>query len=295
MTASSTRPAARSHLYVPGDRADVLGKALGRGADALLIDLEDAVAPAAKEDARRIVADFLSAHAVASQASVELWVRVNPGETAGRDIEAVAAPALAGFCIAKTESADEVRAAAEACAAAEASLSLEPGHFALAPLLESAQAVLGVRSIASASDRVARLQVGEADLRADIGVELGEDERELLFVRSSVVLASAAAGIEPPVGPVSTNFTDLDALRESTIALKRLGYRGRACIHPAQAAVVNEVFTPTAEALASARRLVELYDQAISRGDGVFTDDSGRMVDIAVIRAARRTLTFARP
>jgi len=297
MTGSSARPAPRSHLYVPGDRADVLAKALGRGADALLIDLEDAVAPAAKNEARRIVADFLAAQANAAGdpgSLVQLWVRVNPGSVALQDIAAVASPALAGFCVAKTESADEVRAAADACAAAEEALSLPSGHFALAPLLESASAVLDARAIASASERVARLQVGEADLRADIGVELGADERELLFVRSSVVLASAAAGIEPPVGPVSTNFTDLDALRESTLALKRLGYRGRACIHPAQAAVVNEVFTPGEDEVTRAARLVELFDEAISRGDGVFTDDNGRMVDIAVIRAARRTLSSAR-
>ena len=300
---SGIRPAARSHLYVPGDRPDVLAKALGRGADALLIDLEDAVAPAAKPEARRIVAEFLAAQAnsasgvsgFASSSSVELWVRVNAGSMAVVDIEAVASPALAGFCIAKTESVDEVRAADDACAAAESGLGLEAGHFALAPLLESASAVLDARAIAAASPRVSRLQVGEADLRADIGVELSADERELLFVRSSIVLASAAAGIEPPVGPVSTNFTNLDALRESTLALKRLGYRGRACIHPAQAAVVNDVFTPTDSELAAATRLVELFEDAQSRGDGVFTDDNGRMVDIAVIRAARRTLSLARP
>ena len=113
-------------------------------------------------------------------------------------------------------------------------------------------------------------------------------------MRSSVVLASAAAGIEPPVGPVSTNFRDLDALRHSTEALARLGYLGRACIHPAQAAVVNEVFTPSAEVVESARALIERYDAAVAAGEGVFTDDSGRMVDLAVVRQARRALALAR-
>jgi citrate lyase subunit beta/citryl-CoA lyase len=108
------------------------------------------------------------------------------------------------------------------------------------------------------------------------------------------VLASAAAGIDPPVGPVSTNFRDLDALRTSTEALARLGYVGRACIHPAQAAVVNEVFTPSEESVASARALVEAYDAAVAAGQGVFTDESGRMVDLAVVRQARRTLSLAR-
>jgi citrate lyase subunit beta/citryl-CoA lyase len=285
---------ARSYLYVPGDKPDVLAKALGRGADALIVDLEDAVAPAAKDAARIVVRRFLEGLPPVGAGGVELWVRVNGDGLAGHDIAEVASPALAGFCLAKTESPDDVDAAAEACGRAEVALGLEPGTFGLAPLLESAGAVLDARSIASASPRVVRLQVGEADLRADIGAMLGEDERELLHVRSMIVLASAAAGIEPPVGPVSTNFRDLEALRASTRALARLGYVGRACIHPAQAAVVNEVFTPDAADVAAARALVERYDAAVAAGLGVFVDDSGRMVDLAVVRQARRTLALAR-
>jgi citrate lyase subunit beta/citryl-CoA lyase len=287
-------PAARSYLYVPGDKPEVLAKALGRGADALIVDLEDAVAPSAKDAARAIVRDFLAGLPAAGDGEVEIWVRANGDGLAGHDIEAVASPAVSGFCLAKAESADDVDAAAEACGRAEDALGLEPGSFSLAPLLESAGAVLDARAIASASPRVVRLQVGEADLRADIGVTLGPDERELLLVRSSVVLASAAAGIEPPVGPVSTNFRDLDALRESTAALARLGYLGRACIHPAQTAVVNEVFTPRAEAVEAARALIDRYEAAVAAGEGVFTDDNGRMVDLAVIRQARRTVGLAR-
>jgi citrate lyase subunit beta/citryl-CoA lyase len=175
----------------------------------------------------------------------------------------------------------------------EAERGVADGAIALAPLLESAAAVLRSAEIA-AEPRVARLQVGEADLRADIGVELGDDERELLFVRSQVVLASAAAGISPPVGPVTTNFRDLDSLAESTRALARLGYRGRACIHPAQAAVVNDVFSPDPEQVDAARRLIESFDAAVSAGEGVMVDENGRMVDEAVIRQARRLLQLAR-
>jgi citrate lyase subunit beta/citryl-CoA lyase len=286
--------AARSYLYVPGDRPEVLAKAAGRGADALIIDLEDAVAPAEKDTARRIVSEHLAGLPAAPDAAVEIWVRVNGDGVAGADIAAVASPAVTGFCLAKTETAADVVEAAAAAAAAEGALGLSPGWFGLAPLLESAGAVLDARAIASASPRVTRLQVGEADLRAEIGVTLGDDERELLHVRSSVVLASVAAGIEPPVGPVSTNFRDLDALRTSTLALARLGYLGRACIHPAQAAVVNDVFTPDAEALAAARDLVARFDAAAAAGAGVFVGADGRMVDLAVVRQARRLLSYAR-
>ncbi len=285
---------ARSYLYVPGDKPEVLAKALGRGADALIVDLEDAVAPSGKDAARVIVAEFLAGLPPADEAEVEIWVRVNGEGIAPLDIDWVASPALRGFVLAKTERPLDVENAAAACSRQEVRLGIMGGSFSLVPLLESASAVLDARAIAASSSRVARLQVGEADLRADIGVTPGDDERELLAVRSLIVLASAAAGIDPPVGPVSTNFRDLDALRTSTDALARLGYVGRACIHPAQAAVVNEVFTPTAEAVEAASALVEAFEAAQAAGQGVFTDESGRMVDLAVVRQARRTLELAR-
>lgn len=285
--------ALRSHLYVPGDRPDVLAKAVLRGADALIIDLEDAVAAAAKVAARRTVADFLAGHRGAGPDGPALWVRINPGAAGRADLQAVAGPSVEGFCLAKAESAAEVAEIAHLLDVLERERGFPAGHIGISPLLESASAVLAAREIAAAP-RVVRLQVGEADLRADIGVDPGPDERELLWVRSQVVLASAAAGIEPPVGPVSTNFTDADALRTSTEALRRLGYRGRACIHPAQLAVVNEVFTPSAEEVTRARALLAAYEAAVASGEGVFVDDNGRMVDLAVVRGARRIVAVAR-
>lgn len=290
--AAAARPQARSHLYVPGDKPEVLAKALARGADALIVDLEDAVAPTAKDDARRIVREWLATLPAAAENPVEVWIRTNSAELAVVDMEAVASPAITGFCVAKTENMNEMRAAAESLDVIEDRLGLPRDTFALAPLLESAVAVLRAPDIARAR-RVKRIQVGEADLRADVGFTLGEDQRELLFVRSFVVLASAAAGIDPPVGPVDPNFRDLDALRDSTLAVQRLGYLGRACIHPAQAAVVNEVFTPSAESVEAARSLIERFEEALASGAGVFVDN-GKMVDEAVIRQARRTLALAR-
>lgn len=278
---------ARSHLYVPGDRPDVLAKALGRGADALIVDLEDAVAVSAKDSARAAVAEWLAGLPAAADNPVEVWVRVNPGHAALVDVEAVALPALAGICLAKAESAAEVAAVAGLLDRLEAERAIATGSIGIAPLLESAAAVLRAAEIAQAP-RVRRLQVGEADLKADTGIEPGDDERELLWVRSQVVLASAAAGIDPPVGPVSTNFRDLDALRASTEAVRRLGYRGRACIHPAQIAVVHEVFTPSPEQVDAAQALIAAYDAAVAAGSGVLIGPDGRMVDEAVVRQARR-------
>lgn len=282
--------ALRSHLYVPGDRPQVLAKAATRGADALIVDLEDAVPAAGKEQARRSVAEFLGR---AENAGPELWVRINPGAAGREDLAAVLGPAVAGICLAKAESAAEVADVADVIGDLERDRGVPTGQVAISPLLESAAAVLAARDIAAAP-RVRRLQVGEADLCAELGVRPGADERELLWVRSQIVLASAAAGIEPPVAPASTNFTDLSALQASTEALRRLGYRGRACIHPAQLAVVHEVFTPSAEEVARARELVAGYEAAVAAGSGVFVDANGRMVDLAVVRSAQRTVAAAR-
>ena len=284
---------ARSHLYVPGDKPEVLAKALSRGADALIVDLEDAVAPAAKEQARAGVAEWLSTLPVADENPVEVWIRINPGSVGHDDLRAVISGSVRGIVAAKTESADELVALHAVLTELEDRSEIAAGSIGVVPLLESANAVLNAMSIAKAP-RVQRLQVGEADLRADIGVELGDDQRELLYVRSQVVLISAAAGIDPPVGPVDTNFRDVDALRESTLAIKRMGYLGRACIHPAQAAVVNAVFTPSADDIAAARDLIERFDAAMAAGDGVCVDAHGRMVDEAVVRQARRVISLAR-
>jgi citrate lyase subunit beta/citryl-CoA lyase len=284
---------ARSHLYVPGDKPEVLAKALGRGADALIVDLEDAVSPANKALARTVIADWLAGVPAAADNPVQVWIRINSGPMGHEDVRAVVGPAVTGVVAAKTETADELVALHAVLTEVEDRRELVAGSIGVVPLLESASSVLRAMEIAQAP-RVQRLQVGEADLKADIGVELGDDQRELLYVRSQVVLVSAAAGIDPPVGPVDTNFKDVEALTASTQAVKRMGYLGRACIHPAQAAVVNQVFTPSDEELAEARDLIERFDAAMAAGDGVCLDARGRMVDEAVVRQARRVLSLAR-
>ncbi|MEV0454110.1 HpcH/HpaI aldolase/citrate lyase family protein [Catellatospora methionotrophica] len=318
----------RSYLYVPGDNPAKLAKALTVGADALIVDLEDAVPPSGKDAARAAVAAFLAGagaaaggggavggagaagmiavsgprvgldHAFGPETAISageagrprVWVRVNSGDIGHIDAAAVVGAGLAGLCVAKTESVAQVAALDGVLGELERAAGLGVGSVKVVPLLESAAAVLAAPEIARAP-RVVRLQLGEADLAADLGVTLGPDERELLWARSQAVLASAAAGIAPPVAPVSVNFRDLDALRDSTVALKRLGFRGRACIHPAQLSVVHEVFTPTEAELAAARDLVGRHEQALRDGSGVCLDAHGRLVDEAVVRSARRLLT----
>lgn len=277
----------RSFLYVPGNRAAMLAAALGRGADGLIVDLEDAVPPGEKVAARAAVVDWLRT----LPAGAPVWVRVNEGEAGLDDVRALMGlSALRGLVLAKA-SLEQVHAVAELLDEFDGTGGPRDGAggVGIVPLLETPQAIVDARGIAGAP-RVTRMQIGEADLAVELGVRVGEDERELLFARSAVVLASAAAGIEPPAGAVATDFRDLEGLRLSTEALKRLGFRGRACIHPAQIPVVHEVFTPSESEVVAARDLVARFEAA---GGGVCLDSRGRMVDLAVVRDARRTLRSA--
>ncbi|WP_231509972.1 HpcH/HpaI aldolase/citrate lyase family protein [Streptosporangium roseum] len=279
---------ARSYLYVPGNAPEKLAKACGRGADVLIVDLEDAVPHAGKPAARAAVADWLAQ----GPSGPEIWVRVNPGPAGHADARAVIGPALTGLSVAKAESAAEIEVLASLLDDAEAIAGLASGTIALMPLLESGAAVFQARAIARAP-RVTRLQLGEADLAADLGITPGPEGMELLWARSLVVAASAAAGIAPPVAPVSVEVRDLAAFRQSTEALARLGFVGRACVHPAQVPVAREVFTPSAEALDAARSLLARYEQALATGTAVCLDEAGRLVDEAVVRSARRVVGMA--
>jgi citrate lyase subunit beta/citryl-CoA lyase len=284
---------ARSYLFVPGDQPHKLRRAVASGADAVIADLEDAVAPSAKVDARRTVAEWLATRTAGDQP--ELWVRVNASSRwLTEDVHAVVAPAVVGFCLPKTHTPEQLRMFDELLAAAEQRVGLAEGSIKVVPLLESAVGLLSARAIAE-QPRVWQLGLGELDLCAEVGIQPSADERELLPIRVQTVLASAAAGLAPPIGPVSTDFRDLVALRYSTDALHRVGFGSRWAIHPAQVAVINQSFTPTAEQLETARRLVERYDAARDQDVGVVVDEDGRMVDAAVVRAARRTLARAGP
>ncbi|ABL83576.1 MULTISPECIES: CoA ester lyase [unclassified Nocardioides] len=280
----------RSYLYVPGDDAAKLEKATSRGADALIVDLEDAVAPAKKDEARALVTGWLS---TLPATDVEIWVRVNPGDLGLQDARAVLAPRVRGLVAAKTESAEGLRVLAAEAAAAEDRLELPRGAFGLVPLLESARALLAATEIAAVPG-VVRLQVGEADLAADLGFARQDDQAPWDTIRTQTVIVSAAAGIEAPVAPVSTDFRDLDGFAASTRALAARGFVGRACIHPAQVAVANEVFTPRPEDVGHARALIAAFDEAVARGVGVILGEDGRMIDEAVVRNARRTVALAR-
>jgi citrate lyase subunit beta/citryl-CoA lyase len=269
--------ALRSLLFAPASRPDLVEKALGRGADAVIVDLEDSVPVAEKEAARANVA-------LAREAGCPVYVRVNgPGTEWIRDDLAVAAAAEAtGVMIPKVETVDEV-------AAIDAELA-PPLELVL--LIESALGVLNAHALAKASPRVASLccASGEAgDLAADLGTR---DASGLLYARSQVLLAARAAGIAFPLDGVFMAIHDLDGLRADAELARNLGYTGKALIHPAQIPVVHEVFTPSDEEVARQRRFVEAFDEAVAAGSASITVD-GTMVDYAVAHRARQILELA--
>ncbi len=264
----------RSWLYVPGDRPERFAKALASGADAVIFDLEDAVAVPAKDDARAAVAE-----AVANPfAPCERWVRINVGDRGLADLDAVTGrPGLTGIVVPK---------------ASATVIDIVGPHLAAHPfvaLVESAATVLELPGLAGAHPDLLGLAMGEVDLAADLGIEVTTGGDELWPVRLSAVVASSAAGLAPPVGPVWVAVRDLDGLRTSTVELRRRGFGGRQAIHPDQIPVINAAFTPTPEQVDQARALLARGDE----GAGAWLDENGRMVDEAVLRSARRTVATA--
>lgn len=273
---------ARSALYVPGDSPEKLDRSFGRGADTLIVDLEDAVAPSAKGEARRIVASWLP-----SLPPAPVWVRVNNSDYLAADVAAVVRPGLSGVCLPKTSSARELVRLDGMLEAAELAAGLPAGSIRVWPLIESPTGVLAAPELAAAP-RVAGLQIGEVDLMAELGVTPSECEEELRPHRAAVVVASTAAGLGAPLAPVSPQWRDEDLYRRSTEAAARMGFGGRVCIHPRQVAIANEVFTPSAERVDWAKAVLERFDTAVSAGMGVVVDSQGQMIDEAVVRIARR-------
>jgi citrate lyase subunit beta / citryl-CoA lyase len=271
----------RSYLYVPGSDPRRIEKALASEADAVILDLEDAVAPNRKEEARTTVAEVLR-----SEHEKPVFVRINAPDSvlAEEDVEAVAGPRLAGLRLPKTESPESVRRVAQRLE----NLGCEAG---LQCLIESALGLEFAFEIARTHEKVVGMSLGEADLAADLGVR---GDAGLLYARSRLVAATRAAGLPGPVQSVYTNVRDAEGLRRSTMEGKNMGFVGRSAIHPAQIEVINEVFTPTEEEVAEAKDLLARLEESTGTGTGAFALEDGRFVDEAVVGSARLTLALVR-
>lgn len=284
--------AARSHLFAPADNPKLLDRVFRTGADAVVFDLEDAVAPSEKAAARARLAAALERRPAGG--GIPIWVRINTaaGDLWLDDVEAVVGPWLTGIRLPKAESVDDVRRVEEEIGRREQASGLDEGSVRLALTIESAAGVVRCLELAGCG-RVHNLCFGNVDFLADIGARDSEDGIAALYAHSRVVLASTVAGIAPPVAPVHTRLGDDDGLRRSSERFRDLGFVGRSCIHPRQLAIVHEVFSPTAEEIAAAREVVAAYDAAVGSASGVEVTAGGQFVDIAVVRRARLVLERA--
>jgi len=256
----------RSYLFAPGHNDRLLAKVFEAGADAVMLDLEDAVPPEHKHTARMRVAEVLQDHPA--------WVRVNAARTpwSEADLAMVGEQAL-GIRIPKTESAEDVAWVAERA----------PGKPIICAI-ESARGVLAAHEIASAPG-VRHLAMGGVDMQRDLNA--GNGNLHTLYVRSHLVVASRAAGIARPIDSVYPQLDDEAGLREQARFAHSLGFFGKSAIHPGQLPVLHEVFTPTEDDLAWAREVVAAFEAA---GGGGVRLPSGEFVDLPVAERARRTL-----
>lgn len=268
---------ARAILFFPGNRTELLSKALGSRAARVCMDLEDAVPAHAKDEARAAARSTLSRNDAAFD---RLVIRINhPATVDGmKDLEEIAATASAAVCIMvpKVTAAEDIEAV-------RAPLSMRGAEPALIPVIETARGLAAVEEIAAAPS-VAAILFGGLDLSIDLGCAL--DWEALLYARSRTVHAARLGGVEAVDMPF-LDLSDADGLRLEAARARRLGFTAKAAIHPSQIDVIDEVFTPTEAELEHARRVVEAFDRD---GSGVFLLD-GTMIDRPAIEAARLLLS----
>lgn len=284
----------RTTLFVPGDRPARVMKALTFGAEAVAVDLEDAVAESVKAQARaQAVATLLATDSCA----VSLMVRVNGMRTphAREDVSALAPvlSRLAAVILPMAESADDVVEVSGLLEQAEREAGVEAGRTRLLVTTETAAGILSAREIAAASDRVLTLLFGSADLSNELALHPTPEGLELTTARSMVVLAAAAAHRQQPVDAPYLVLDDDEGLATSARAARSLGFGGKALIHPAQLPVVARIFAPTAEELAWAHRVDEAFTEAERAGRSAVRLTDGTFVDYPVAHRARALLAPA--
>jgi citrate lyase subunit beta/citryl-CoA lyase len=290
----SARPAPlwRSLLYVPATAERFVAKAGQRGADVVILDLEDSIPPDQKDAARSALPGAVAT--VAAAGTAEVMVRINrPWRLAVKDLEAAVIPGTDALCLPKADGADHIRAIDEVVDELEAERGVAAGHIRYAVLIETAKGVHEARAIAQASPRVAAITLGGEDMAADLGLP-APDPAVLDPYDALVRLAAREAGIIPLGYPGSiAEFTDLDAFRRGAEQGRRNGTEGGMGIHPAQIPILNAAFTPGAEEVADAEGLLAAFRDALAAGKGAVAY-KGKMIDKPIVDRAERVVAIAR-
>ena len=276
----------RTYLFAPGNHARRAEKAFTLDCDAVILDLEDAVAVAEKPATRALVVETLK-----QNPGKRGYVRVNAWDTefCFNDILAVTGPWLTGLILPKVEEAAQVIAVDWILANIERDKGMEVGAIDLVPIIETGKGVANVRAIAAAATRVRRLSFGAGDYTKDMSLRWTLAETEIDHARAEIALVSRAEGLEPPVDSVWIHIKDTDGLVRSAEKVRDMGYQGKLCIHPDQIGPVNGVFTPTEEQVAFAEKVVVAFEEAEARGLASIQLD-GYFIDYPIVDQARRTL-----
>ncbi len=276
----------RSRLYTPGNQPRLLVGIELHGADCVLVDLEDSVPPSEKPAARILVKHLLAAVPFHD----EVWVRINPLDAGGReDVEEVLIGRPHGICLPKAETASDVQELSELLARVEAERGFEEGSTWIMPILETGRGVLHAEEIAGADPRVVMLAFGAEDYTRDVGAL--RSRPSLLFARSAIVAAAAAAGIQAS----DTVFGDVDdeeGLKEEAKLARELGFDGKGAINPRQLPTIHAAFSPTEAELERARAIVDAAREAEEKGLGVVALE-GKMIDRPVLDRAIRLIRYA--
>lgn len=279
----------RSYLFAPGNHPRKVEKVFAAGADAVLLDLEDAVPPAEKALTRAAVVAAMRAPRAARG-----YVRVNGIDTAwcADDVAAIVGPWLDGLVLPKAESAAQIREISASMAVAERAAGMREGALELMAIVETARGIEFAKEIAAADPRLVRLAFGGGDYTNDLDLEWTIEERELDYARARLTHASRLANLEPPVDTVVIAVKDIERFRVSAHNGRRMGLYGKLCIHPDQVSPCNEVFTPDAAQLAQARAVVEAFEKAEATGSASI-QVNGQFVDYPIVFKARRILAAA--
>lgn len=280
----------RSLLFIPGNKANMLAKAESCAPDVLVPDMEDSIPDAEKASARSTIAEWmprLAAHRAL------LMPRVNSIRTDWfeDDVMTAAAAGVWGISIGKVESAADISRISDMLAHGERNAGLDAGSLRLVPWIETARAIVNCHEICMASDRIAAVAFGGEDYTADMGIERLDDESNLLFARSTICNAARSTGI-PALDTPYFRFRDSEGLKASSVAAKRLGFKGRFAIHPGQIDTINACFTPSEAEIDAAKRIVTAFEAAERSGRGSTSLD-GQVIDVPVVKRARAILAQA--
>jgi citrate lyase subunit beta/citryl-CoA lyase len=283
----------RTALFVPGNRPDRVDKAVGAGADAVIIDLEDAVPLDSKEETRSKVREKILEHWES-----RLIVRVNSLDSRffQGDLEELVEKELECIMIPKVESAADVREIYDRLLKVEKTKRLDYAPVLVIVMIETARGVQNVFQILSETADPPRLftaAFGAADYAFDLGVELTKEGDELFYPRSRIAVACRAAGVEPPLDtPFMIDLKDIEALKADARRAKQLGFQGKLCIHPNQIEPCHTIFTPTDGELLYAKSVIQAFEEAEAKGISALQLD-GKFIDYAVVKRARRILEAA--